>query len=149
MRLLKKFAFFSKIFQSLQRVPSVFLIFLKTEWLLTNFKEPPFTGFGIARFSKLVVFVLKLGFLKFFLRQVFFLCDIFKICFHRSPPQFLLETKRFASIKDYSRFSATYRRPSSKNFSKKNFEKKFFRKKFEKKFSKNFVRKKIPQFSVF
>ena len=28
------------------------------------------------------------------------------ICFHRSPPQFLLKMKRFASIKDCSRFSA-------------------------------------------
>ena len=60
----------------------------------------------------------------------------FKIGFHRSPPQFLLETKGFASIKDYSRFSATYRRPSSKNF----FSKKFLNFLFFEKFSQVFAK---------
>ena len=36
----------------------------------------------------------------------FFYATFFLICFHRSPPQFLLETKRFASTKDCSSFSA-------------------------------------------
>ena len=41
-----------------------------------------------------------------FKRPVFFVCDFFKNLFHRSPPQFLPETKRFARVKDSSRFSA-------------------------------------------
>ena len=42
----------------------------------------------------------------FFEFRRFFQCHFFLICFHRSSSQFLLETKRFASIKDSSRFSA-------------------------------------------
>ena len=126
MRLLK-IRLFSKIFQSLQRVPSVFDIFSKTEWLLTNLEEPPFTVFGIARFFKISRFCLKIRFSQaqhsisdLFSKTGVFSMRFFKIGFHRSPPQFLLETKRFASIKDYSRFSATYRRPSSIFFFRKN-----------------------------
>ena len=60
-----------------------------------------------------------------FKRPVFFLCDFFKICFTEAAPQFLLETKRFARVKDSSRISALcdltghhqkYFRKISKNF---------------------------------
>ena len=83
--------------------------------MLKNLKGLPFTVFGIVRFFKTNNFCLKI---KKFLRPstlypifVFFqdrcfLCDIFRICFHRSPSLILQETKRFASVKDSSRFSA-------------------------------------------
>ena len=81
--------------------------------------------------------MLKLGFLRsgtlypvfVVLKDRFFLCDFFvKICFTEAPPQFLPETKRFARVKDSSRFSALCDLPET---SKRIFE--------------NF----FPQFSVF
>ena len=56
---------------------------------------------------------------------------LLKICFTEAPPQFLPETKRFAKVKDSSRFSALCDLPET---IKSIFEK---------------FRKKIPQFSVF
>ena len=64
---------------------------------------------------------------------MFFLCDFFKTRFHRSPPQFLQETKRFASVKDSSTFSALCDLPET-------FIKKILGK-FRKIFSINFLLK--------
>ena len=61
------------------------------------------------------IFVLKLDFLRpstrypnfvFFLNWRFSYATFFLICSYRSPLQFLLETKRFASINDSLGFSA-------------------------------------------
>ena len=57
----------------------------------------------------------------FFYKDRCFYASFFLICFHRSSPQFLLETKRFASIKNCSRFSALCDLPE--NFSLKVFRK--------------------------
>ena len=60
---------------------------------------------------------------------------LLKICFTEAPPQFLPETKRFARVKDSSRFSALCDLPET---IKSIFEK--FRKKFLNfVFKKNFV----------
>ena len=55
----------------------------------------------------MIIFVLNLGFLcklylnfVFFSRLAFIPCDFFPISFYQSPPRFLLETNRFASIED-------------------------------------------------
>ena len=58
--------------------------------------------------------------------SLFFLCDFFSNLFSSKPPHFLLETKRFASIKHCSRFSTLCDLPDT--FIKiflKNFEKFF------------------------
>ena len=77
-------------------------------------------------------FCLKIGFFQaqhamsdfcFFFKDRCFYASFFLICFHRSSPQFLLETKRFASIKNCSRFSALRFTGDLqlKNFSKNDF----------------------------
>ena len=123
------FLFFCKIFQvSLQ-----FFEILQQNGCLKNLKVPPFTVFGIVRFFKSNNFCLKrfsqaqhaISDFCFFKDRCFFYATFFLICFHRSP-QFLLETKRFASIKHCSRFSALCDLPET--FIKKIFEK--FRKVF-------------------
>ena len=126
-------SFFSKIFQRLQWVPLQFFLKFCNRMVVKKSQRAPFTVFGIVRNFKKNNFCLKIRFSEaqhaisefcfFFKRPAFFLCYFFLICFHQSPPQFLLKMKRFASIKDCSRFRhyATYRRPSSKKFSK-NFE---------------------------
>ena len=58
----------------------------------------------------------------FFKRPIFFLCDFFKICFHRSPCSIFTRNKTFCERTPQG--FATYRRPS-KMFSK-NFEIFFF-----------------------
>ena len=82
--------------------------------MFKNLKGPPFTVFGIVTFLKMNNFCLKIRFSQakhsmsdfcFFFKDRCFLCDFFSNCFHRSRPQFLLETKRFASIRGCSRFS--------------------------------------------
>ena len=92
-----------------------------------------FTVFGIVRFFKSNNFCLKIRFSQAqhavsdfcFFKDCFFYAPFFLICFHRSP-SILLETKRFASIKHCSRFSALCDLPET--FIKKIFEKfrKFF-----------------------
>ena len=68
----------------------------------------------------ILFFQLKLGFLKpstlypIFFKPAFFLCDFFLICFHRSPPQILLETKRFASINPETFIKKFFRKISKK-----------------------------------
>ena len=42
----------------------------------------------------------------FFQRPVFFICDFFNFFSSKSTPQFLPKMKRFATVKDSSRFSA-------------------------------------------
>ena len=99
----------------------------------SNSKGFPLTIFGIVRIYKMNIFVLKIGFLSgparyiriVFLRPAFFLYDFSLICFYRSPPQFLLETKRFASIEDSLGFLALCDLP--KTFIKQFFEILFFR----------------------
>ena len=50
----------------------------------------------------------------------FFYATFLKICFTEAPPQFLPETKRFARVKDSSRFSALCDLPETiKNFVEK------------------------------
>ena len=68
------------------------------------------------RFFKRNNFCLKIRFSQaqhaifdFFKDWGFFRCDFFKIRFHRSPPQFLKETKCFAGVKDSSTFPARLR----------------------------------------
>ena len=75
---------------------------------------PPFTVFGIGRFFKVNLFRPKISFSQaqhamfdfcfFSKNRFFFYATFFLFSFHRST--FLLETKRFASIKECSRFSA-------------------------------------------
>ena len=77
-------------------------------------KGPHFTILGIVGFFKIIIFRLKFKFSQHalsefcFLRPAFLPCDFFLICFYQSPPEFLLETKRFASIQDYSRFFSIF-----------------------------------------
>ena len=96
-------------------------------------KSPPV--FGIVRFFKMNNFRLKLGFLKHalsdfcFLKTGVFSMRLFSNMFSSKPPpsQILLETKRFASIKDSSGFSGLcdLQETFIKNFFRK-FRKNFF-----------------------
>ena len=107
--------FFANSFNVPEGSPFIFL-FCKRMDVKKISKCPPFTVFGIVRFFKSNNFCLKIRFSQaqhaisdfcFFLKTaVFFLCDFFSNLFSSKPPQFLLETKRFASIKHCSRFSA-------------------------------------------
>ena len=118
---------FSKIFQCPQSVlPSICLIFCnrtnvkKSQRVLfsmfKNLKGPPFTVFGIVKFFKRNNFRVKIRFSQVrhaisdfccFKRLCVFSMRLFKkICFTEAPPQLLPETKRFARVKDSSRFSA-------------------------------------------
>ena len=99
---------------------------------------PPFYSFTV-RFFKSNNFCLKIRFSQaqhaisvFFRDRCFFYATFFSNLFS-SKPQFLLETKRFASIKHCSRFSALCDLPET-------FIKKIFQK---------IPKKKFPQFSVF
>ena len=112
----------SKIFHCLQRAPpSIFA----TEWMFKNLKGSPLLQFStlwdlLKLFSHAQHAISEFCFFFKKKRLAFFLCG-FQICFHRSSPQVLLWTKHFATIKDSLGFLsyATYRRPSSKSFSKK------------------------------
>ena len=90
-----------------------------------------FKVFGNVRFFKMSNFCLEIRFSQaqhaisdfcFFLKTDFFLRDFFQFVFIEAPPQFLLETKGFASIKKCSRVSAVCDLPEtiiekiSKNF---------------------------------
>ena len=131
MRLLKiliLFVFFSKIFQRLLRFPFNFLKFCN-RMVVKKFQRAPFTVFGIARNFKMNNFCLKISFSEaqhaisefcFFLETGVFFSNFLKFVFIEAP-QFLFKMKRFASIKDCSRFSALCDLPET--FSKKNFEK--------------------------
>ena len=130
---LLKFLIFSKIFRKTPNGLFSFLNFCNRMDVKKSQRAPLSQLSALCcEFSKEIVFVLKVGFLNastlypicfFFQRPVFFLCDFFLICFHRSRPQFLPETKRFASIKGCSRFSALCDLPETviKRFSKKKF----------------------------
>ena len=64
--------------------------------------------------------MLKLGFLRSgtlypIFVECFFYATSLKICFTEASPQFLPETKRFARVKDSSRFSALCDLPETKN----------------------------------
>ena len=85
--------------------------------MLKNLNCPtPFTVFGIVRLFKRNNFRHKIRFSQaqhaisnfvFLLKTGVFSMRLFKkIVFTEAPPQFLRETKRFASVKDSSRFSA-------------------------------------------
>ena len=86
------------------------------------------------RFFKSNIFCLKIRFsqaqhaiseLCLFSKTGVFYATFFLVCFYRTPPQFLLETKRFGSIKDCSWFSCTKRLTGTyKNFVEK-FRKNF------------------------
>ena len=102
-------------------------------------------------FSKVIIFVLKLGFLRpstlypiFFQRPVFFICDFFNFFFIEVSPQFLPKMKRFATLKDSSRFSALCDFKKIAGDLQKNFSKIFWKNfgkflKIQKKFSFNFL----------
>ena len=93
---------------------------------------PPFTVSGIVRFFKSINFCPKIRFSRaqhaisdfcFFKDRCFFYATFFSNLFSSKTPQFLLETKRFVSIKHCSRFSALCDLPET--FIKKLFEKFF------------------------
>ena len=108
------FCFFSKLFLKDSKSSLSFFLKFCNRMLVKKFQRAPFTVFGIMRNFKMNNFCLESRFSEaqhaiseFFSRPAFFLCYFFSNLFHRSPPpQFLLEMKRFASIKDCSRFSA-------------------------------------------
>ena len=104
--------------------PFIFLIFCNRTYVKKISKCPPFTVSQSQSAPLYPIFV-------FFRDRCFFYATFFSNLFS-SKPQFLLETKRFASIKHCSRFSALCDLPET--FIKKNFEK---------------FRKFPPQFSVF
>ena len=114
--------------------------------MLKNLKEPPFTVFGLVRFFKSNNFCLKVRFSQaqhaisdFFSKTGVFHMRLFQF-FIEVPPQFLPKMKRFATLKDSSRFSALC------DFKKIAGDlQKIFRKYFGK-ISENF-RKKIKNFS--
>ena len=81
--------------------------------MLKNLKEPPFTVFGLVRFFKSNNFCLKVRFSQaqhaisdFFSKTGVFHMRLFHFFFIEVPPQFLPKMKRFATLKDSSRFSA-------------------------------------------
>ena len=81
--------------------------------MLKNLKEPPFTVFGLVRFFKSNTFCLKVRFSQaqhaisdFFSKTGVFYMRLFQFFSSKSPPQFLPKMKRFATVKDSSRFSA-------------------------------------------
>ena len=87
-----------------------------------SFQEAPFYSFRLCEILKRNIFVLKLGFLRpstlnpifVFLKDwCFFYATFLKFVFIEAPLQFLQETKRFASVKDSSRFSALCDLPES------------------------------------
>ena len=73
----------------------------------------------------------------FFQRPVFFICDFFDFFFIEVPPQFLPKMKRFATLKDSSRFSALCDFKKIAGDLQKNFGN--FLKKIQKNFSFNFL----------
>ena len=73
----------------------------------------------------------------FFQRPVFFICDFFIFFFIEVPPQFLPKMKRFATLKDSSRFSALCDFKKIAGNLQKNFRK-YFGKIFEKNSKKFF-----------
>ena len=117
MRLPFKFLIFFENFllKTPKSPPSIFGNFA-TEWMLKNLKGSLLSQFpALWHFSKGITFVLKLGFLRsgtlypifvVLKDRCFFYATFFKNCYTEAPPQFLPETKRFARVKDSSRFSA-------------------------------------------
>ena len=86
-------------------------------------QSPHFTVFGIVRFFKMNNFCFEIRFSQT-QHVTFCLCDFFSNFFSSKPPQFLPETKLFASIKDCSRFSPLCDLPET--LIKKLFRKKYF-----------------------
>ena len=84
-------------------------------------------------FSKVIIFVLKLGFLRpSTLKTGVFYMRLFQFFSSKSPPpQFLPKMKRFATVKDSSRFSALCDFKKIAGDLQKKFSKNFW-KKFEK-----------------
>ena len=118
MRLLKFlifYVFFRKFFKDSKRSPSIFWNFA-TEWMLKKSLRAPAPLLQLSAlwdFSRGIIFVLKLGFLRpstlylVFKDRCFFYVTSYKNWSLRSPsPQFLQETKHFANVKDSSMFSA-------------------------------------------
>ena len=106
--------FFRNFFHVTKDSSLHFLIFCNRTYVKKISKCPPFTVIGIVRFFKSNNFRLKIRFsqaqhpisdLFFFRDRCFFYATFFSNLFS-SKPQFSLETKRFASIKHCSRFSA-------------------------------------------
>ena len=99
------------------------------EWIFKNLKGPLSRVFGIVRFFKRNHFRFEIRFSQAqhaisdfcFFKGVFSM-RLLKFVFTESPPQFLPETKHFASVKDSSRFSALCDLPETiKKISKKKF----------------------------
>ena len=134
MRLPLKFLIFFENFllKTPKSPPSIFWNFA-TEWMLKNLKGSPLSQFpALWHFSKGIIFVLKLGFLRpgtlypifvVLKDRCFFYATFLKMCFTEAPAQFLPETKRFARVKDFSRFSALCDLPETIKYI---FEKFFF-----------------------
>ena len=135
MRLTLKFLiFFENFLMKTPKSPLQFFWNFATEWMLKNLKVSPLSQFpALWHFSKGIIFELKLGFLRsstlypifvVLKDRSFFYATFLKICFTEAAPQFLIETKRFARVKD-SRFSALCDLPDTiKNIFEK-FQKKF------------------------
>ena len=94
-----------------------------------KYQRDPFAVFGFVRISKMIFLILKLGFPRpstlypnfLFFKDRRFSMRYFSHLFSLKPPQFLLETKSFASIKDSFGFSALCDLPET--FIKKFLEK--------------------------
>ena len=107
--------FLSKIFKDSKEYPFNFLKFCNRIDVKKSQRVPSFTVSGIVTFLKKNNFRVKIWFSQVrhaisdfccFKRPVLFLFDFLKKLFHRFFPQFLPETKRFARVKNSSRFSA-------------------------------------------
>ena len=82
--------------------------------MFKNLKGPPFTVFGIVRFLKRIIFVLKLGFLRpstlsDFFQRPFFLCDFFSNPFSSKPPSIFTRNETFCEHKGLLKAVGTIR----------------------------------------
>ena len=142
----------SHFFENFSKYPngptSIFLNYRKRMDVEKSQRTPLSQFSALWDFSKVIIFVLKLGFLRpstlysiFFQRPVFFICDFF-IFFHRSPSSIFTKNETFCDSKGLVKVFGTMRlqkncRCSSKKFFENILEK--FRKIFEKKISFNFL----------
>ena len=113
MRLLKIRIFFENFSKSPNGSPSIFLKYRKRMDVKKSQRTPLPQFSALWDFSKVIIFVLKLGFLRpstlypiFFSKTGVFHMRLFQFFFIEVPPQFLPKMKGFATLKDSSRFSA-------------------------------------------
>ena len=101
--------FFRKFLDCTKGSPVHFFDILPQTGFSKSPKSPPFAIFGIVRFFKMIIFVLKFGFPQWtstlYSNSIFFKTVVFSMrlwfnLFLLKPLRLFLETKRFASIKD-------------------------------------------------